>query len=1409
MAATLVLGAAGAAANSLEHGSSGTFSDASHAAVGNAFSVQLGSYGAPPRIRQSVVSSDRGRVPARRAAARRAAARRRRHGRRRLPAVVSRPRIDGAPLVGSALRATKGNWKNDPSTDTYQWLTSPSAGRWVAIPGATSPSYTLSSEDLGRQVTVMVTAKNVAGSSQAKASPTRRVTASAMPVDKTLPTIIGRPATGASLLATAGTWTNKPTSYVYQWWEGTPLGTWIAVAGATGPSFTPNPLNVGDLLSVIVTARNAVGATSATATPTSSVTTSALALSAPENTSVPQITGTAEVGDQLSATAGTWTNSPSSETYQWNDCGAGGGACTAIGGATSTSYTVGSGDVGDTIDVTVTSTNAAGSAAATSSPTSQVVAPPPSAPENMSVPQVTGTAQVGDQLSASEGTWTNGPSSFAYQWEDCNAAGGSCTPISGATGSSYTLASGSLGSAVVVAVTATNAGGSATVTSSPTSAVTEPPPVVNAPANTSVPQVSGTAQVGDELTASTGSWSGSPSGFAYQWSDCNSGGSSCSSISGATSSGYTVGSSDVGHGIEVTVTATNAGGSTSATSAPTATVADPPPPPSAPANTSLPTISGTAQQGDTLTASQGSWSGSPTSYRYQWSDCNSSGGNCAGINGANAGNYKLALTDVGSTLEVTVTATNAEGSTSATSAPTATVSNPPPPPAPANTSLPTISGTAAQGDKLTASNGSWSGSPASYGYQWEDCNSSGAACAAISGATSSTYTLATSDIGSTVVVVVTAVNSGGSASAASTPTAVVIGPPPVNTTAPAVSGTATQGQTLSTTNGSWSGSPTSYSYRWERCNSSGSGCSAISGATSSTYTLAAADVGSTTVAVVTATNAGGSASASSSATAVITAIAPVNTAAPTISGTTTQGQTLATSNGTWSNSPTSYGYQWKDCNSSGAACTAIAGATASTYTLAASDVGDTIVATVTGTNSGGNASASSAATSTIAAQPTGSAPSNTASPVIDGATLQGDTLSATPGTWANSPASYTYQWQDCAASGGSCSNISGATSSTYAIQNTDVAHTIQVLVTAHNSAGASSPAASSGTGSPSWNASGPTPVVLGPTSPTWQASYDGSPGSWGAGSNGCDNFEGDSSYTGWWGFDGNASGSNSGGYIGGFGWGAAAPSSATRYFSFTNGSSASSPAFSGQAANLYVDSGATTSGEVDQRSDLEQCPIDPAGSIPVDDSASGAYQGNSAWYRFEVYFPSDYAPVAGTSFNWVYEFHNYPNDGTCCANVSAGVVTDTEDGGPASSTGRFSLRILGGGSPSNPIPPGTNMGSASVAPTYGGAVSWLKGPTLTLSHWYDVLLHVNWNYTSSGSLTYYLDGTQVGTYNGPTLYYLKSSSGSVSNDAGPGNDFEMVDNYREMPTPATWNPDSIIHDEDMWGPSETSVGGGP
>ncbi len=195
----------------------------------------------------------------------------------------------------------------------------------------------------------------------------------------------------------------------------------------------------------------------------------------------------------------------------------------------------------------------------------------------------------------------------------------------------------------------------------------------------------------------------------------------------------------------------------------------------APGNTATPTISGTPQENATLTADNGTWSGTPTSYAHAWSRCNANGDACSTISGATAKTYVLQQADVGDTIRVTVTATNADGATQATSAPTAVVSSAA---APTSSQAPTVSGAAQIGSTLTVSDGTWGGNPTSYAYAWSRCDATGSNCSSVSGATSHTYQLAQVDAGTTLRATVTASNSAGSTAVTTVPTGVVPGPAP-------------------------------------------------------------------------------------------------------------------------------------------------------------------------------------------------------------------------------------------------------------------------------------------------------------------------------------------------------------------------------------------------------------------------------------------------------------------------------------------------------------------------------------------------------------------------------------------------------------------------------------------------------
>jgi Disaggregatase related len=192
---------------------------------------------------------------------------------------------------------------------------------------------------------------------------------------------------------------------------------------------------------------------------------------------------------------------------------------------------------------------------------------------------------------------------------------------------------------------------------------------------------------------------------------------------------------------------------------------------------------------------------------------------------------------------------------------------------------------------------------------------------------------------------------------------------PMNTSPPSISGSVRPGQTLTGAAGAWSGTtPIAYAYQWRRCDSTGAGCTDLSGATSQSYTLATADVGSTIRLVVTASNVAGSSTATSAATGVVsaTAVAPTNTAPPTISGTAQVGAPMTASPGAWSGtSPISYGYQWRRCDATGNSCVGIVGGNAQAYTVSTADVAATLRVAVTATNSAGGVTATSAASAVV------------------------------------------------------------------------------------------------------------------------------------------------------------------------------------------------------------------------------------------------------------------------------------------------------------------------------------------------------------------------------------------------------------------------------------------------------------
>jgi acid phosphatase len=358
--------------------------------------------------------------------------------------------------------------------------------------------------------------------------------------------------------------------------------------------------------------------------------------SVPVNTSPPTISGTAQQGQTLTESHGSWTNEPTSYTYQWQQCDSSGGTCHAIVGATSQTYLLGAADVGHTIRVQETAHNAGGA----SSPASSAVTAP-----------VTGQGATATFGKTSVGALRDGGMFANYKivHKATLSTAGSVTKLSlyavpgikspapqSLRGVIYADSSGSPGALVATGVEVIYQGN------------------VNGagwfdlPFADSVALAPGTYWLGFITGSET-------EGIGYLYDNVS--GSRAYNVNGYGSGPTNPFGTAAKDSEQASIYATYipAGGSV-------------------PENSALPSISGTAVNGQVLTANPGSWTNTPTGYAYAWNRCDSSGINCAAISGATASTYTLGEADVGSTLRVTVIATNEAGSSQPSrSAPTAVV----------------------------------------------------------------------------------------------------------------------------------------------------------------------------------------------------------------------------------------------------------------------------------------------------------------------------------------------------------------------------------------------------------------------------------------------------------------------------------------------------------------------------------------------------------------------------------------------------------------------------------------------------------------------------------------------------------------------------------------------------------------
>lgn len=399
-------------------------------------------------------------------------------------------------------------------------------------------------------------------------------------------------------------------------------------------------------------------------------------------------------------------------------------------------------------------------------------------PSLRSAPSIVGAPVVGQRLTALPGTWNgSGAVSLHYQWYRCDAGVAHCASVHGATGPSYQVVAADIAHTIALTVGASDSGGTTSAFANAVGpVVTAASPLVS----TVQPVATGTVTRGLTVQVTDGFWNRKPSTVTYAWQRCNANGRLCTAIAGATANRYIVTADDAGHALAAVVTGTSgsttvaalstvaapaAGGGTTTTGTTTTgttTTATGP----GPTNSAAPTISGTPAQRAKLTSTAGTWVGSGTiSYHYQWYRCDTSGAHCGSIHGATGATYTLVASDVSHTMALTVSATDAKGTTSAYASLLGPVSQAEATLLP--TAQPTISGTGKVGDTLTASTGTWSGSPSSYNYAWQRCNANGRVCSPIANATSSTYKTTSADAGHKLLAIVQAVAGDSTAEALS------------------------------------------------------------------------------------------------------------------------------------------------------------------------------------------------------------------------------------------------------------------------------------------------------------------------------------------------------------------------------------------------------------------------------------------------------------------------------------------------------------------------------------------------------------------------------------------------------------------------------------------------------------------
>jgi hypothetical protein len=937
-------------------------------------------------------------------------------------AFTTAPSIGGTLAVGQTLTADPGTTVPVAEELSYQWRRD-----GAPIDGATAATYVLVADDLGADISVTVTASNAGYADGSEISPARGPVVAGTFLTGPTAAIVGTPAVGATLTATTGTTSPAATSFGYAWEaDGDAVGTNAAslavTPGMVGKSITVTvtaqrdgyvdatdesdptaevargTFSTGPAASITGTARvgetltavtgttspaatsfgfaweadgDAVGTNAATLavtpamvgkTVTVTVTaqrdgyvdatdesdaTAEVARGTFSTGPAASITGTARVGETLTAATGTTVPAADSFGYAWEADGE------AVGGDTST-LAVTPAMVGKSVTVTVTAErDGYVDAADESEPTAEVARGTFSTGPAASI---TGTARVGETLTAVTGTTVPAADSFGYVWEaDGEAVGGDTATLA--------VTPVMVGKSVTVTVTAVRGGYvDATDESDPTAEVARGTFSTGPAAS-----ITGTARVGETLTAATGATSPAATSYGYAWE-------ADGEAVGTNAATLAVSPAMVGKTITVTVTAQRDGYvDASDESDPTAGVAR-----GTFGTGPTASITGTPVVGATLTASTGITSPAATSFGYAWeADGEAVGGDTP----------TLAVTPgmVGTSISVTVTAqrdgyvdASDESDATAEVARAAFVTGP----------TAGITGTPVVGATLTASTGTTSPAATSYDFVWKAGEDP-------VGTNDDTLVVTPGMVGRSITVTVTAVRDGYvDAADESAPTAEVDRAMFSTGPAASITGTARVGETVTATTGATDPVATSFGYAWRADGDP-------VGTDTDTLVVTPGMVGKTITVTVTAELDGYvDASDESDPTDEVARAAFVTGPTPGITGTPVVGATLTATTATTTPAATSFGYAWQAGGDP-------VGDGTDSLTVTPAMVGRTVTVTVTARRDGyvdvADESAPTAPVerATFATEPVAS---------IDGTARVGQVLTASAGTPAPAPDSLSYRW---------------------------------------------------------------------------------------------------------------------------------------------------------------------------------------------------------------------------------------------------------------------------------------------------------------------------------------------------------------------------------------------------------------